>query len=218
MSDKWEGIKLDEQRRFLDAYLTQPNPRRAALEAGISPSEVEQWLSWCPRFIEWCDLIDIERSPKDEWPDLSETQLAFLAAYRCGPTITQACRIAGINRRNYYNWMQSSKAFVEAFNQTRQERVDDAIDEAHRRAVKGVLEPVFGSDGDLGKTVVVGYKRKFSDRLLVKILESERPEKYRTNHRGPSGSVKHQKTITIADPAIRKQLEQEAEHVKEDEP
>ncbi|MFB3432003.1 MAG: hypothetical protein ABL309_13885 [Phycisphaerales bacterium] len=216
MSEKWRGIESDEQRRFLDAYVEETNPRRAALNAGIDPSRVEGWLSSAPFFVEWCDLIDAERTPDKEFPGLSETQLAFLSAFRAGVKITNAARIAGISRTTAYQWMRDDERFSQAFQRVKQERVDEAIEEAYRRAVKGTMEPVFGSNGLDGKTAVVGYKRKYSDRLLVEILRAERPEKYRSNHRGPSGSVQHRKVITIADPAIQKQLEQEAGHAKDE--
>jgi hypothetical protein len=63
-------------------------------------------------------------------------------------------------------------------------------DEALRRAVEGVEEPVYQG----GKQV--GVIRKYSDALLMFLLKAARPEKYRENysirHDGQSGPIRVQ--------------------------
>jgi len=58
----------------------------------------------------------------------------------------------------------------------------ESIDEIYRRGTEGVTEDVFGSmvneDGKNAGTGVVGTKKVYSDKLLVKAVEAEDPKKY----------------------------------------
>jgi hypothetical protein len=57
--------------------------------------------------------------------------------------------------------------------------------EAHRRAMEGWEEPIVNKEGE-----IVGHKQIYSDRLMVKLLESNNPDKHRgvqqvdVNHKG----------------------------------
>ena len=104
---------------------------------------------------------------------LSPNQRAFLAAYaECG-TITAAAEAAKINRRQHHRWIEAGNGYQEAFAEARERAGDRLEEEARRRAVDGVPEPVFYK----GKPV--GAIRKYSDTLLIFLLKGARPEKYR---------------------------------------
>ncbi len=60
---------------------------------------------------------------------------------------------------------------------------DVLIEEARRRAVDGVLDPVFF------KGAIVGHVRKYSDPLLQMLLRGARPDTYRENARGGDMNV-----------------------------
>ena len=98
---------------------------------------------------------------------------AFLAAYaECG-TVTHAAEIAGITRRMVQYWKKDDPEFAEAFRVAEEKAADRLEQEARRRAIEGVPEPVFHQ----GK--VVGTVKKYSDTLLIFLLNGMRPEKYR---------------------------------------
>ena len=98
---------------------------------------------------------------------------AFLAAFaECG-TVTHAAEIAGISRRMVQYWKKDDPEFAEAFRVAEEKAADRLEQEARRRAIEGVSEPVFH------KGEVVGTVQKYSDTLLIFLLKGARPEKYR---------------------------------------
>ena len=100
---------------------------------------------------------------------------AFLAAYCRVGTISEAARIAGVNRLSHYDWMVRDERYAEVFEQAQEIAADYLEAVARQRATEGWLEPVF-YHGE-----VVGYVRKFSDQLLMFTLRALRPEKFREN-------------------------------------
>src|SRR5580765_3894947 len=129
-----------------------------------------------------------------------EKQEIILATLsRCG-SIKQACVLADIGRTTFYRWLEKSKTFREAVEQTSKEADDTVDDEIVRRAIEGIEEPlvsmgklvyeeepVVGGDGkpeydSRGHPVMqrVGkvMTRKYSDSLLLALAKS-RMKKYR---------------------------------------
>ena len=97
----------------------------------------------------------------------------FLAAFaECG-TVTHAAEIAGITRRMVQYWKKDDPEFAEAFRIAEEKAADRLEQEARRRAIEGVSEPVYH------KGEVVGTIQKYSDTLLIFLLKGARPEKYR---------------------------------------
>ncbi|HRW52646.1 MAG TPA: hypothetical protein P5081_07145, partial [Phycisphaerae bacterium] len=95
--------------------------------------------------------------------------LRRVAAHGC---FAIACREAGISATTLKNWRRADPEFAEALEVSRAEAAELLEMEAHRRAVKGVKEPVYHQ----GK--VVGHVRKYSDALLTTLLKGANPEKY----------------------------------------
>lgn len=108
----------------------------------------------------------------------------FLIAYAVHGTISTACKAAGISNSCYYQWKkaaekdnadESDKAFLEAFREADEIAFDSMEEEARRRAVDGVDEPVYQA----GR--LVGMKRVYSDTLLIFRMKAKRPAQYRDN-------------------------------------
>lgn len=105
--------------------------------------------------------------------EITPTQRRFLAAFRETANVTAAAQLAGIHRCTHYQWLGTNPNYAHEFEAGKQEAVDRLEDEAHRRAVEGVLEPTGWHDGEPG-----GYVRRYSDRLLILLLKGAMPEKY----------------------------------------
>jgi hypothetical protein len=115
---------------------------------------------------------------------------AFLEAYaECG-NISVAAEHADINRASHYDWLESDPDYPQAFENAKAQAIEVLEAEAHRRAVKGVEEPVGWYKGKPGGTV-----RRYSDNLLMFLLKAAKPNTYRerVEHTGPDGGP-----ITIA--------------------
>lgn len=88
------------------------------------------------------------------------------------PNVTAVCKLFGVNPWTISKHRKKDKAFDEAVNQAINEGYDMLEEEARRRAVDGVVEPVYF------KGEVVGGVRKYSDALLQTLLKAYRPKKF----------------------------------------
>lgn len=120
---------------------------------------------------------------------LQHKKRAFLAAYRLCGSITKAAEISDIARKTHYEWMKDED-YQRAFADAHEEAGDYLEQEARRRAVDGVDEPVFYKGKKCGEVT------KYSDTLLIFLLNGLKPEKYKqrttTEH---SGKVAHEHTF-----------------------
>jgi hypothetical protein len=105
--------------------------------------------------------------PSDKLPAKAR---AFLSAYRETASVTEAVKAAKISRRLHYYWLDTSPAYLQAFQRARTETGDVFEDEATRRAVVGTLEPVFYQGRPCGAI------RRYSDFLLALRLRALKPE------------------------------------------
>ena len=87
--------------------------------------------------------------------------------------VSKAAKAAGISRTAAYEHKSTDADFSGAWDDIINQVVDAMEEELHRRAVKGVQEPVFY------KGQMVAKVRKFSDRLLEFALKGKRPDIYR---------------------------------------
>lgn len=104
---------------------------------------------------------------------------AFLKALRETGNISESCRIASLPRTTAKEWRAKDEAFRQAWDEALEVAIDGLELEARRRAVDGVLEPVYQG----GKKV--GTIRRYSDRMLEILLKGHRPEKYRERFDAP---------------------------------
>jgi hypothetical protein len=129
---------------------------------------------------------------------LTARQRAFLSAYARVGTVAVAARTARVGRASHYVWLKDATYQV-AFTETEEVAVQYLEDEARRRAMEGIQEPViyqgalcFEPLRDL-KTGEIKRDRKGqpllsttpltiprkSDNLLMFLLKALRPEVYR---------------------------------------
>ncbi len=109
-------------------------------------------------------------------------QAAFLGAYRQCATITHAAEAAKIARQNHYNWLAKDKKYQEAFAEAEVAATEALLQEARRRATKGVTEPI------LYKGKVVKTVQKYSDSLLMFLIKGALPEVYRERYEFSGGT------------------------------
>ena len=103
--------------------------------------------------------------------EITIKQHTFLAAYAEVGNITQAAKIAHVNRTNHYEWLQD-EGYKNRFNEAYKEACEHLEAEARRRAVKGVAKPVFFKGKECG------YVQEYSDTLLMFLMKGAMPNKY----------------------------------------
>lgn len=104
--------------------------------------------------------VTVHAREAEEHSDKRARQGAFLAAYETLGRVMPSAEAAGVDRRQHYRWLKEPW-YAEAFKESDEIATQMLEDEAVRRAR--------GIDG-----------AQPSDRLLIKLLESKRPEVY--NH------------------------------------
>lgn len=144
----------------------------------------------------------------------SKQELILAILGKCG-SVKQACAVAGVERKTFYNWKENNKAFEEAVRIADEEANDTIDDEIVRRAIEGVEEPLvsmgnviyeeipaFDENGDeildhYGRPKMKRGARitthKYSDSLLLALAKS-RMSKYREKQ-------EHDHTISFAQQA-----------------
>lgn len=96
----------------------------------------------------------------------------FLEMLRDQPNISRAARAVQMTRRGVYDWKEKHEDFAAEWDDAIQEGCDRLEEEAWRRAHDGVEEGIY-YQGDKVDTV-----KRYSDHLLVRLLEAHKPEKY----------------------------------------
>jgi hypothetical protein len=96
----------------------------------------------------------------------------FLDSLATTASVTRAARLTRRHRSTWYRHRAEHPAFASAWAEAVERGTDALEDEAVRRAVEGVLKPVFHQ----GKRV--GTIRVFSDALLTFLLKARRPDKF----------------------------------------
>lgn len=104
------------------------------------------------------------------WPEL------FLEGLRKCGTVRAACEAAGVNRSTAYRRRMADPEFAREWDDALEDGIDALEEEARRRAVEGVLRPVYHG----GKEV--GAVREYSDILLIFLLKGARPWRFRDNY------------------------------------
>jgi hypothetical protein len=119
------------------------------------------------------DSVPVEPTAEEVNEIQHHKKRAFLAAYAETGNVTKAAQAADIDRSTHYGWLKDDKDYAEAFKHADEEAGDTLEAEARRRAVEGIEEPVFHQG------MVVGTIRKYSDTLLIYLLNGSKPEKYK---------------------------------------
>jgi AcrR family transcriptional regulator len=101
---------------------------------------------------------------------------AFLRIFATLGNVLKSAEGAGVGRRTVYHWLEDDARFKELYAEAREDALDRLEEEARRRAVDGVLEPVYQGGRKVGEI------RQFSDTLLMLLLKSKRPDVFRDRH------------------------------------
>ncbi len=122
----------------------------------------------------------------------------------CG-NVTEAARCAGVDRKSTYKWKARDAEFAKAWDEAIEASVDILEQEARRRAVYG-YEETTTEDGKPTKKV-----QKFSNTLLMFLLNGNRPEKYKrrgvVEHTGKDGAELNVKATIIRYPVNERDSE-----------
>lgn len=120
-------------------------------------------------------------------------------------SIPNALRVVGFSRTKFTLRRERYVEFGEAVQQALDFYKHSAIEGSIRaRAIDGVLEPVYHKGG------LVGYKRVYSDTLLIRLAEAEMPEKYKPKV-DVSNTIHVTSTGGIPDQMTEEELAVEAE-------
>ena len=126
---------------------------------------------------------EADRKPYTFFTD--ERRVRFLTVLERTGNVTAAAKAARVTRTTAYDERERSKEFAAAWKEAVEAAIEGMELEAHRRAVKGTLKPVFYK-GD-----VCGKIREYSDTLLIFMLKAHKPEKYRD-------TVEHSGSLAVA--------------------
>ena len=99
----------------------------------------------------------------------------FLKVLADTGSVTAAVAAAGTSRTRVYELRKTDTAFAAAWDEAEDIATDRLEDEARRRAVEGVAEPLVSAGklvrGDDGQPITV---RRYSDKLLLELLRAHR--------------------------------------------
>ena len=110
----------------------------------------------------------------------------FIEVLRETGNVTLAAQHAGQSRNQVHDVRQRSKRFAAQWDDALEEATDLLEAEAWRRAFTGIDKPMFF------KGEVVASIKKYSDKLLMFLLEAYDPEMF-----GDGGKVEHPGAIDI---------------------
>lgn len=94
---------------------------------------------------------------------------AFLEAYELLGNSGRSCKCANVSTTTYNKYVKKHPAFEAEVNAAYERATQRMIDEARRRAVEGVAEPVYQGG------VLVGTKQRYSDNLLMFLTKQRDP-------------------------------------------
>lgn len=114
---------------------------------------------------------------------------AFLSALRITGIVKRACFAASISRSRVYELRSAAPDFAAAWDEALEDATDTLEQEARRRAIQGVQRYKFDKHGNALKNPVTGeyyVEHEYSDTLLIRLLEANRPEKFK-----PRSQIEH---------------------------
>src|SRR5205809_104871 len=107
-------------------------------------------------------------------------QQRFLTTLAATGNVSVAVALAGTSRTRVYQLRRADAAFAERWEEAEQIAADRLEQEAWRRAVEGVQEPLVSAGkivrDDDGQPIAI---RRYSDQLLVALLRAHRPARFR---------------------------------------
>jgi len=115
----------------------------------------------------------------------------FLDALAYNGNPFAACRISGLSRRRVARLRDEDAEFAAAYDEAMDDAADRLEEEAWRRALEGVPQPVMKGgqvvlDPDTGKAMTI---RRYSDALLVMLLRGNKPDKFLRRTGAPTAAA-----------------------------
>lgn len=105
--------------------------------------------------------------------DIENYKESFLSHLQSTGIVKKALDKSGLPVHVAYRLKKTDKDFAKAWDMAVDMSMDLLEGEAYRRAFKGVQEPVFRKDGQVGTVT------KYSDQLLMFLMKAHDPAKYR---------------------------------------
>jgi hypothetical protein len=110
-------------------------------------------------------------------------QVRFLKALAETGSVATSAAVAGTSRTRVYELRKTDPAFASAWEDSEEIAADRLEEEARRRAIKGVEEPLVSSGklvrDENGQPITV---TRYSDNLLLALLKAHRPRPERPMH------------------------------------
>lgn len=122
----------------------------------------------------------------------------FLENLSKSPNITKAAKAAGYTRQRVYQIRDEDPEFAKLWDDALAQSLDTAEGELYRRAVRGVVKPVYQGGVEVGKI------REYSDTLMIFLLKAHKPEVYREVTRSEltgknGGPITHKDVTELTD-------------------
>lgn len=141
--------------------------------------------------------------------DLTHAQTAFLAAYSICGQVGKAAEASNTNRMFHSIWMKRHESYRKAYEIAKSIQQQMLEDEAVHRATEGLRRYKFNAKGEPLLHPVTGepyYEDNRSDVLLIFLLKSLDPQKYRENSSlevtGADGQpIQIRSTVTVCEDA-----------------
>jgi predicted ThiF/HesA family dinucleotide-utilizing enzyme len=139
-------------------------------------------------------------------------QECFLRALAGTGNVTTAVAVAGTSRSRVYELRKTNGAFAAGWDEAEEIAADRLEEEARRRAVEGVQEPLVSGGkivrDDDGQPIAI---RRYADTLLLALLKAHRPEKFRDQkliHAGdPQNPIEHNVSLMTPEQRVNRALE-----------
>jgi hypothetical protein len=120
--------------------------------------------------------------------------------------------VSGTSRTRVYELRKTDAVFAGAWEEAEETAADRLEEEARRRAVEGVQEPLVSAGkivrDDDGQPIAI---RRYSDTLLIALLKAHRPEKFRDQkliHAGdPQNPIEHKVSMMTLEERTQRVLE-----------
>lgn len=154
-----------------------------------SEQEAAKFLETSPYFMsgkkdgEWLELVQKENEFR---MSLKDKLTKFIKALRAtGCNVSKACTMSGITKANADALKLRVESFARAWDDTYEGVTDDLEEAGLKRAIEGVVEPVYW------RGVEVGKKKVYSDAILTMMLQGRRSAVYKNRTAselsGPNG-------------------------------
>jgi hypothetical protein len=133
------------------------------------------------------EILELAASENAYRMALKDKLTKFIRALRAtGCNVSKACTMSGLTKLQADTLRQRLDAFARAWDDTYEGVTDDLEEAGLKRAIEGVVEPVFW------RGVEIGTRRNYSDAVLTMMLQGRRSGVYkqRTANElsGPNGA------------------------------